>query len=107
MLDNLNKDDNEEISKEVVKEINDEYKLWASNRATMLKTIKEFHESMKKQLDAMSIPTLEKYLSTRFSPVSTGSTMMTCEHCGYSCKNKQALSAHRRGCLKLKSKSDA
>ena len=107
MLDNLNKDDNEEISKEVVKEINDEYKLWASNRATMLKTIKEFHESMKKQLDAMSIPTLEKYLSTRFSPVSTGSTMMICEHCGYSCKNKQALSAHRRGCLKLKSKSDA
>ena len=107
MLDNLNKDDNEEISKEVVKEINDEYKLWASNRATMLKTIKEFHESMKKQLDAMSIPSLEKYLSTRFSPVSTGSTMMICEHCGYSCKNKQALSAHRRGCLKLKSKSDA
>jgi hypothetical protein len=107
MLDNLNKDDNEEISKEVVKEINDEYKLWASNRATMLKTIKEFHESMKKQLDAMSIPSLEKYLSTRFSPVSTGTTMMHCEHCGYSCKNKQALSAHRRGCLKLKSKSDA
>jgi len=107
MLDNLNKDDNEEISKEVVKEINDEYKLWASNRATMLKTIKEFHESMKKQLDAMSIPSLEKYLSTRFSPVSTGTTMMHCEHCGYSCKNRQALSAHRRGCLKLKSKSDA
>jgi ribonucleotide reductase beta subunit family protein with ferritin-like domain len=46
-------------------------------------------------------------LSTRFSPVSTGSTMMICDHCGYSCKNKQALSAHRRGCLKLKSKSDA
>lgn len=107
MLDNLNKDDNEEISKEVVKEINDEYKLWASNRATMLKTIKEFHESMKKQLDAMSIPSLEKYLSTRFSPVSTGTTMMHCEHCGYSCKNRQALSAHRRGCLKLKSKNDA
>ena len=107
MLDNLNKDDNEEISKEVVKEINDEYKLWASNRAAMLKSIKEFYESMKKQLDAMSIPSLEKYLSTRFSPVSSGTTMMHCEHCGYSCKNKQALSAHRRGCLKLKHKSDA
>jgi len=101
MLDNLNKDDNEEISKEVVKEINDEYKLWASNRATMLKTIKEFHESMKKQLDAMSIPSLEKYLSTRFTPVST---MMACEHCGFPCKNKQALSAHQRGCPNLKLK---
>jgi len=100
MLDNLDQgDDNEHISKEVVKEINDEYKLWASNRATMLKTIKEFHESMKKQLDAMSIPTLEKYLSLHFTPVST---MMACEHCGFSCKNKQALSAHQRGCPKLK-----
>jgi len=79
--------------------MNDEYKLWASNHTGMLKTIKEFHESMKKQLDAMSIPSLEKYLSTRFTPVST---MMACEHCGFPCKNKQALSAHQRGCPKLK-----
>ena len=100
MLDHLDQgDDNENISKEVVKEINDEYKLWASNRSAMLKTIKEFHESMKKQLDAMSIPSLEKYLSTRFTPVST---MMACEHCGFPCKNRQALSAHQRGCPKLK-----
>jgi len=100
MLDHLDQgDDNEHISKELVKEINDEYKLWASNRTAMLKTIKEFHESMKKQLDAMSIPSLEKYLSTRFTPVST---MMACEHCGFPCKNRQALSAHQRGCPKLK-----
>ena len=103
MLDHLDQgDDNEEISKEVVKEINDEYKLWASNRAAMLKCIKEFHETMKKQLDTMSIPSLEKYLSTRFSPVSTVSTMTPCPHCGFPCKNKQALSAHQRGCPKLK-----
>ena len=99
MLDRLDVSDNDSISKEVVKDINDEYKIWASNRSSMLKTIKEFHESMKKQLDAMSIPTLEKYLSLHFTPVST---MMACEHCGFSCKNKQALSAHQRGCPKLK-----
>jgi hypothetical protein len=78
---------------------NDEYKLWASNISGMLKTMKEFHEYMKKQLDAMSIPTLEKYLFLHFTPVST---IIACEHCGFSCKNKQALSAHQRGCLKLK-----
>jgi hypothetical protein len=99
MLDRLDVSDNESISKEIVKDINDEYKIWASNRSSMLKTIKEFHESMKKQLDAMSIPTLEKYLSLHFTPIST---MMACEHCGFSCKNKQALSAHQRGCPKLK-----
>jgi hypothetical protein len=89
----------ESISKDVVKEINDEYKMWASNRTAMLKSIKDFHESMKKQLDAMSIPSLEKYLSTRFTPVSI---MLSCEHCGFPCKNKQSLSAHQRGCPKLK-----
>ena len=100
MLEQLDQGtDTESISKEVVKEMNDEYKLWASNRTAMLKSIKEFHESMKKQLDAMSIPTLEKYLSTRFTPVSI---MLSCEHCGFPCKNKQSLSAHHRGCPKLK-----
>jgi hypothetical protein len=100
MLDNLSEGtDVDSINKEVVKEINDEYKAWVSNRTSMLKSIKDFHDSMKKQLDAMSIPSLEKFLSTRFTPVSS---MMTCEHCGFSCKNKQALSAHLRGCPKLK-----
>jgi len=100
MLEQLDQGtDTESISKEVVKEMNDEYKLWASNRTAMLKSIKEFHESMKKQLDAMSIPSLEKYLSTRFTPVNI---ILSCEHCGFPCKNKQSLSAHQRGCPKLK-----
>lgn len=100
MLDNLNEDtDSDSISKELIKDINDEYKVWVTNRSTMLKSIKDFHDSMKKQLDSMSIPSLEKYLSTRFTPVSS---MMTCEHCGFPCKNKQSLSAHLRGCPKLK-----
>ena len=100
MLEQLDQGtDLESISKDVVKEINDDYKMWASNRTAMLKSIKDFHESMKKQLDAMSIPSLEKYLSTRFTPVSI---MLSCEHCGFPCKNKQSLSAHQRGCPKLK-----
>jgi hypothetical protein len=100
MLDNLNDDaDKDMISKDLIKDINDEYKIWITTRTTMLKNIKDFHDSMKKQLDSMSIPSLEKYLSTRFTPVSS---MMSCEHCGFACKNKQSLSAHLRGCPKLK-----
>lgn len=100
MLDNLNEEtDTDNISKETIKYINDEYKLWASTRSSMLKNIKDFHDNMKKQLDSMCIPSLEKYLSTRFTPIST---MMNCEHCGFACKNKQSLSAHLRGCPKLK-----
>jgi hypothetical protein len=100
MLDNLtNEVETDSISKELIKEINDEYKLWATNRANMLRNVKDFHDSMKKQLDNMSIPSLEKYLSARFTPVSN---VLMCEHCSFPCKNKQSLSAHLRGCPKLK-----
>jgi hypothetical protein len=60
MLDNLDQGTEvDTISKEVLKEMNDEYKVWMSTKTNMLKGIKEFHESMKKQLDSMTIPTLE------------------------------------------------
>jgi hypothetical protein len=100
MLNNLNDDTEKDmISKEIIKDIHDEYKLWISTRLSILKNIKDFHDTMKKQLDSMCIPSLERYLSVRFTPVSS---MMNCEHCGFACKNKQSLSAHLRGCPKLK-----
>lgn len=100
MLDRLDEGtDTDTIGKDVLKEINDEYKLWITNRTSMLKNIKDFHDTMKKQLDGMSFPSLEKYMSIRFTPVSA---MLSCEHCGFPCKNKQSLSAHQRGCPKLK-----
>ena len=83
-----------------MKEINDEYKAWVSTKTNMLKGIKEFHESMKKQLDSMNIPSLEKYLSTRFTPVTEG--IILCQYCEFKCKNKQSHSAHLRGCPKKK-----
>ena len=101
MLDNLDQGTEvDTISKEVVKEINDEYKAWVSTKTNMLKGIKEFHESMKKQLDSMNIPSLEKYLSTRFTPVTDG--IILCQYCEFKCKNKQSHSAHLRGCPKKK-----
>ena len=101
MLDNLDQGTEvDTISKEVVKEINDEYKAWVSTKTNMLKGIKEFHESMKKQLDTMNIPSLEKYLSTSFTPVTNG--IIYCQYCEYPCKNKQSHSAHLRGCIKKK-----
>ena len=101
MLDNLDQGTEvDTISKDVLKEMNDEYKVWVSTKTNMLKGIKEFHESMKKQLDSMTIPTLEKYLSTRFTPV-VGAAIY-CQYCDFPCKNKQSHSAHLRGCAKKK-----
>jgi hypothetical protein len=101
MLDNLDQGTEvDTINKEIIKEINDEYKAWVSTKTNMLKGIKEFHESMKKQLDSMNIPSLEKYLSTRFTPVTNG--IIYCQYCDFPCKNKQSHSAHLRGCSKKK-----
>jgi hypothetical protein len=101
MLDNLDQGaEVDTINKDVLKEMNDEYKVWITTKTNMLKGIKEFHESMKKQLDSMTIPTLEKYLSTRFTPITNG--IIYCQYCDFPCKNKQSHSAHLRGCIKKK-----
>jgi hypothetical protein len=101
MLDNLDQGaEVDTINKDVLKEMNDEYKVWVTTKTNMLKGIKEFHESMKKQLDTMTIPTLEKYLSTRFTPITNG--IIYCQYCDFPCKNKQSHSAHLRGCPKKK-----
>jgi hypothetical protein len=101
MLDNLDQGaEVDTINKDVLKEMNDEYKVWVTTKTNMLKGIKEFHESMKKQLDTMTIPTLEKYLSTRFTPITNG--IIYCQYCDFPCKNKQSHSAHLRGCAKKK-----
>ncbi len=101
MLDNLNQGTEVDIiNKDILKEMNDEYKVWVSTKSSMLKSIKDFQESMKKQLDSMNIPSLEKYLSTRFTPVTEG--IILCQYCEFKCNNKQSHSAHLRGCPKKK-----
>ena len=67
------------------------------NENNVLKTIKDFHQTMTKQLDIMSFPSLKEFLGTRYGESSSGEK---CEFCGRSCKNYAALKAHHRGCKK-------
>jgi hypothetical protein len=57
---------------------------------------------MIKQVDEITFPKLEEYLSSRYT-FSVGK--MTCEFCNYVAKNQQALSAHYRGCAIKKLKT--
>ena len=56
---------------------------------------KEFNQKFLKQIDDLKIPTLEEYLSSKYS---SSSSKITCEYCGFVAKNHQAKSAHMRGC---------
>ena len=82
------------IPKEMLKKINEEYKTFIFKKTEMQKNVKEFTVKMCKQLDEINMPSLTLYLSTRYTSVNN---YILCE-CGKECKNKQAYSAHKRGC---------
>jgi hypothetical protein len=84
------------IPKDVLKKINEEYNLFISKKTEMQKYVKDFTVKMCKQIEDINIPSLHLYLSTRYTSVNN---YIICE-CGKECKNKQAYSAHKRGCAK-------
>lgn len=84
------------IQKEILDKINEEYQLHISQKTMIQKTIKDFQVKLCKQIDDIHIPSLEMYLSSRYTSASN-SVVCTC---GKPCKNQQAYSAHRRTCKK-------
>jgi len=97
-LDSLEKDvEVDTITKDVLKKINDEYKIFVSKKTEAQKYVKDFTTKMCKHIDEIQIPSLALYLSTRYTSVNN---YIICE-CGKECKNKQAYSAHKRGCSAL------
>jgi len=97
-LDSLDKDvEVDTIPKDILKKINDEYNAFISKKNETQKYVKDFTAKMCKQIDELTIPSLSLYLSTKYTSVSN---YIICE-CGKECKNKQAYSAHKRGCSAL------
>jgi hypothetical protein len=84
------------IDKDVLDCISKEYQECCSQKLNIIKMIKDFGVKLTKQVEEISFPNLENYLSTRYT-FSVGK--MVCEYCNFIAKNQQALSAHQRGCL--------
>ena len=98
-IDSLEQDvEVDTIPKDVLKQINDEYKLFISKKTEVQKYVKDFSMKMCKQIDDIQMPSLNLYLSVRYTSINNN---IICE-CGKECKNKQAYSAHKRGCSLLK-----
>jgi len=82
------------ISTEILDEINKEYQIFFTQKVAMIKLIKEMSQKMLKQSEELCLPSLEKFLTTRYA---FSSSKIVCEWCGFQAKNNQSLSAHQRG----------
>ena len=87
------------ISKEVSDHINAEYKNFLSKKNKTIKMAKEFIQTLVKQIEEFTIPSLETYLASKYS---LSSSKFVCEFCGFVGKSQQSKSAHMRGCNESK-----
>ena len=99
---NIDEEDKNTISKEVIEDINYEYQSFISQKENLSMILKDFNKKMSNEIEKVSIPSLDKYLSTKFA--SSSKKLHVCEFCNnYSSSTLKALSAHIRAC-KIKPK---
>ena len=92
------------IPKELLDNINNEYQLFIIQKNTLVNIIKEYQKKLLSQLDECRFSSLNCFLSEKFStPIQK--TGFNCELCSnYSAHNLKALAAHKRGCIRKKTK---
>ena len=95
----LNLGETNNIPKNVLDDINEEYQIFISQKETMTMTLRDFQKKMNTQIDAIKLPSLDKYLVTKYAYVQNRN--FGCDICkNFTGSSKQSLSAHQRGCRK-------
>lgn len=88
------------IDKDVLEEINKEYQLFMSQKDSITNLLKESHKKVLTQIEELRFPSLDKYLSTKFT-VASNKQGFNCDLCrNFSAINLKALAAHKRGCMR-------
>jgi hypothetical protein len=92
------------ISKSVLDDINNELQTFITQRDNIIVTMKDFNKKMTSMLQMLKMPSLEKYLGTRYASIDAGyssNSVYKCDICNiFVGGNTQSLSAHKRGCSK-------
>jgi len=88
------------IPKEIMDAINNEYQLFLSQKNAVIDVFKESQKKVLAQIDEIRFPTLDKFLSTKYSaPIQKPG--LKCDLCkSYTANNLKALAAHKRGCIR-------
>jgi len=95
---NIN-NENIHISKDIIDGINDDYRLFITNKDLLHTILRDFTKKMNTQIDDLSMPNLDRYLEPKYAYVKD--RVFICDLCNdFVGKNKQALSSHKRGCKK-------
>ena len=98
-IQELNIDDSNNISKEMLDDINTEYQAFILQKENMIMMLKDFQKRMNTQIEDLKLPVLDKYLEPKYAYIK--SNTFVCDLCNtFSTNNKQSLSAHKRGCKK-------
>jgi hypothetical protein len=94
----ISEDDNN-ISKEDLDSINDDYRLFIAHKGSLHTILRDFTKKMNSQIDELNMPNLDKYLESKYAYVKD--RIYYCDLCNdFGGKSKQSLSAHKRACKK-------
>jgi len=88
------------IPKDLLESINNEYQLFITQKTAVIDVFKESQKKVLAQIDEIRFPSLDRYLSTKYSApiVKPG---LKCDLCkSYNANNLKALAAHKRGCIR-------
>jgi len=88
------------IPKDILETINNEYQMFMTQKLSVIDVLKESQKKVIAQIDEIKFPSLDKYLSGKYSApiIKTG---LKCDICKcYSANNLKALAAHKRGCMR-------
>tara|TARA_Y100000022_G_C13259909_1_gene382077 strand:- start:9522 stop:10979 length:1458 start_codon:yes stop_codon:yes gene_type:complete len=98
-IQDLNIDENHSISKEILDNINEDYKQFLEQKETTIQLTKDFQKKLIVQIENLKMPNLDKYLEPKYAQIR--SKGFTCDICNnYFANTKQSLAAHKRGCAR-------
>jgi hypothetical protein len=100
-----NHEDDCTIPKDMLDTINNEYQLFLSQKTAVVELFKENQKKVLSQIDEIRFPSLDKYLSTKYSaPIQKPG--LKCDMCkSFNANNLKALAAHKRGCARKQTNS--
>jgi len=91
--------DSENISSEVLTEINKEYQQFITQKESLATVLRDSHKKTMQLIYDFHLPQLDQYLGSKFAQVAV--TTYACNICNdYLAKNPKALAAHQRSCIK-------
>lgn len=96
-LGDIGKTDTFNIPKDILDEINREYNSFINHKEAICNSIKESQKKILSQMDELKFPSLDKFLSTKYSSIQKQGFI--CNLCNsFTVSTLKGLAAHKRGC---------